>query len=189
MKPTGKMVGTVLGLAVMGLAPSWGSAQVSEIRGRVMDSETGEAVDGATVVMEGQDTAFLMVTDDRGLFGFDAVGAGDYRVQVTHLAYGEHEQYVSVEPDAVLALRILISRQAIELGALPADLTAHQLLPEVERGFPAALPIASSDQVALLIIQQRQIHTAGDTAGSEFHRSPDIDQGKSIDDQVMEIVF
>lgn len=133
MKLTAADVG-LLALTLLGMLPSMGGAQVSEIRGRVMDSETGDPVEGATVVMEGQDTAFLVVTDERGLFGFDAVGGGEYRVQVNHLSYGEHEQRVSVEPDAVLALRILISRQAIELDPLVVEALSSRELDARSRG-------------------------------------------------------
>ena len=70
--------------AIPGLSPA--GAQTSDIRGRVMDRETGAAVQDATVILEGQDTVFMMVTDLRGLFGFSEVGGGEYRVMVRHLA-------------------------------------------------------------------------------------------------------
>jgi len=123
------------------------SAQVSEIRGRVMDRQTGEAVEDATVVLEGQDTAFMAVTDRRGLFDFLGVGMGSYTVRVEHLAYGSHTQPVEVEPDATVALRIMISQEAIELDPVVVEaMTARQrdarsrgtmiqevTLPEIER--------------------------------------------------------
>ncbi len=116
------------------LLPTGAGAQVSELRGRVMDRGTGKAVEGATVVMEGQDTAFLMVTDERGLFGFQEVGGGEYQVSVSHLAYGEHLQSVTVEPDAVIALRILISQQAIELDPLLVEGLSERELAARSRG-------------------------------------------------------
>ncbi len=100
------------------LAPSDLGGQQSDIRGRVIDRETGEAVQDATVALVGPDTAFLVVTDPRGLFDFDQVRGGDYQVRVNHLAYGEHVESVTVEVDAVVALRVLISQQAIELDPL-----------------------------------------------------------------------
>ena len=91
-----------------------------------MDKGSGEAVQDATVVLEAPDTAFLVVTDRRGLFSFDQVSAGEYRVQVRHLAYGEHVEGVSVGPDVVVALRILISQQAIELDPLVVEAVSQR---------------------------------------------------------------
>lgn len=51
-----------------------------------MDRETGEAVQDAAVVLEGQDAAFMVVTDRRGRFGFDEMGSGEYQVRGRHLA-------------------------------------------------------------------------------------------------------
>jgi len=115
-------------LAVLVLAPSEASGQLSGVRGRVMDRETGQAVQDATVVLEGPDTAFLVVTDRRGLFHFDDVNGGEYRVRVSHLAYGEHIESFQLEPDAVIALRVLISLQAIQLDPLVVEaMTAREL--------------------------------------------------------------
>lgn len=109
-------------------------AQLSDIRGRVMDRETGQAVQDATVVLEGADTAFLVVTDGRGLFAFSQIGGGEYRVRVGHLAYGEHVEEVFVEPDAVLALRVLISQQAITLDPLVVEAMSERELEIRSRG-------------------------------------------------------
>lgn len=99
-----------------------------------MDRETGEAVQDAMVAMEGQDTTFLAVTDGRGLFAFPDVNGGEYQVTVRHLAYGEHVESVSVESDAVVALRILISQQAIELDPLVVEVLSERELRAKSRG-------------------------------------------------------
>lgn len=113
--------GTLGSLFLLFLVPGVASPQASDILGRVMERETGQAIEGATVVLEGQDTAFLVVTDERGLFDFQGVGGGAYQVTVSHLAYGEHTREVSLAPDAQIALRILISLQAIELDPLVVE--------------------------------------------------------------------
>lgn len=118
----------------LALSPIGSRAQVSEIRGRVMDRETGQAVQDATVVLEGRDTAFLVVTDRRGLFNFDEVNGGEYQVSVRHLAYGEHLERVVVEADAVVALRILISQQAIILDPLVVEAMSERDLQARSRG-------------------------------------------------------
>lgn len=109
-------------------------AQTSEIRGRVMDRETGEAVQDATVVLLAPDTSILVVSDNRGLFGFSEIGGGEYRVRVTHLAYGEHVQDVSVAPDVMVALRIMISQEAIELDPVVVEAMSERELDSRSRG-------------------------------------------------------
>ena len=121
-------------LLTVTLGLSSAGAQTSDIRGRVMDRETGQAVQDATVILEGQDTAFLVVTDNRGLFDFSEVNGGDYQVTVRHLAYGEHVQDVSVESDVMVALRILISQQAIELDPVVVEVMSERELQARSRG-------------------------------------------------------
>jgi hypothetical protein len=120
--------------AILILAPALASAQVSEIRGRVMDRESSEAVQDATVILEGKDTVLLVVSDRRGLFSFNEVPGGDYQVRVRHLAYGEHVEPVRLEPDAVLALRVMISVQAIELDPLVVEAMSQRERESRSRG-------------------------------------------------------
>jgi hypothetical protein len=101
--------------------PLGAEAQLSDIQGRVMDAESGSAVQDATVILEGADTVVLVLTDRRGLFSFHRVSGGTYRVRVRHLSYGEHQEEVQVEPGSLVALRILISQQAIELDPLVVE--------------------------------------------------------------------
>lgn len=96
-------------------------AQISDIRGRVMDVESGSAVRDATVILEGADTVVLVLTDSRGMFAFDQISGGTYRVRVSHLSYGEHQEEIRVEPGSTVALRILISQQAIQLDPLVVE--------------------------------------------------------------------
>jgi hypothetical protein len=123
----------LIGVASLGL-PSQCVGQLSEIRGRVMDRESGSAVREATVILEGPDTAVLVVTDNRGLFSFAEVSGGSYQVTVRHLAYGEYQEGVEVEADVVLALRIHISQQAIVLDPLVVEVISERELAARSRG-------------------------------------------------------
>lgn len=114
------------------LAPGGAGAQLSTIRGRVLDRETGEVVREATVTLEEMNR--VAVTDERGLFTFTDVEAGVLRVRVAHLAYGEHAETVDVEPDAVVALRILISQEAIELDPIVVEAMTRRELQARSRG-------------------------------------------------------
>lgn len=108
--------------------PEGGWAQASEVRGRVLDRETGRAVPDATVVLEGPNAAPAAVTDGRGLFTFEKIEGGLHRVTVTHIAYGTHSRTVVVEPDAVVALRVLIDARAIELDPLVVEALSSEEL-------------------------------------------------------------
>lgn len=127
--------GVLLFLAVATLVfPVESLGQLSQIRGRVMDRETGAVVSDATVLLEGQDTTVLAVSDGRGLFSFPSIHGGMYQVRVQHLAYGEHLESVEVESDAAVALRILISQQAIELDPLVVEALSQRELQARSRG-------------------------------------------------------
>lgn len=134
---TSRTYAPVAGLLLLLLSlagPPPARAQLSDLRGRVMDRESGQGIADATVVLEGQDTAFLAVTDSRGLFDFAQIGGGAYTVSVDHLAYGRHVQEVALEPDALVALRILISRQAIELEPVVVEAMSRRELEARSRG-------------------------------------------------------
>lgn len=127
-------ISTLLALAAPLLLPEAGWAQASELRGRVLDRESGQAVRDATVALEGPDTTLLDVTDERGLFRFSEVNGGAYRVAVTHVAYGRHTESVFVEPDALVALRVLVGAQAIELEPLVVETLSGDELERRARG-------------------------------------------------------
>jgi len=100
-----------------------------------MDRESGGAVEDAAVMLEGSDTtARVVITDRRGLFTFQEVPGGEYRVTVRHLAYGQHSESVMVEPGAVVALRVLITQQAIELDPLVVEAMTERELAARSRG-------------------------------------------------------
>jgi len=114
--------------------PEAGWGQVSDLRGRVIDRQSGQGVRDATVVLEGRDTTSIRVTDERGLFRFPAVNGGEYRVTVTHIAYGRHTESVVVEPDVVVALRVVVDAQAIELDPLVVETLSSEQLAQRSRG-------------------------------------------------------
>jgi len=99
-----------------------------------MDRESGAAVEDAAVMLVGPDTSIVVITDRRGLFTFHEVAGGEYRVTVQHLAYGEHSESVAVEAGVVVALRILITQQAIELDPLVVEAMTERELAARSRG-------------------------------------------------------
>jgi len=89
------------------------------VRGRVMDATDGQGVAEAVVgVAElGQE----VVTDPTGRFVFPNLSPGTYTMSIGHLAYGHHTQQLVVPDAPMIALRIMVSRQAIELDPIVVE--------------------------------------------------------------------
>jgi hypothetical protein len=105
-------------VAVLPLVPASGAAQETEVEtavvsGRIYDRQTQLAVEGASVTFDG--TSYAGITDENGLFRISGLPDGVYRVVVSHLAYGTHEQTMNVPAGSELAVRIAVGREAIEL--------------------------------------------------------------------------
>ncbi len=119
-------------LLLLVLVPSSLGAQSASVRGRVLDRESGRPVEGATVVLGARE--LVAVTDAQGLFRFREVRPGRWAVHITHVAYGEHVDSVEVAPGAVIALRILVSRQAVELEPVVVEALSERELQLRSRG-------------------------------------------------------
>ena len=124
----------LLAVAAVLLFADGGPAQTSELRGRVIDKASGQGVPDATVALEGRDTILIRVSDERGLFRFAGMNGGEYRVTVTHLAYGRHSESVTVDPDVLVAVRVLVDAQAIELEPLVVEALSQQEIVQRSRG-------------------------------------------------------
>ena len=111
-------LGVLAAVAVLPLVPASGAAQETEVEtavvsGRIYDRQTQLAVEGASVTFDG--TSYAVITDENGLFRISGLPDGVYRVVVSHLAYGTHEQTMNVPAGSELAVRIALGREAIEL--------------------------------------------------------------------------
>jgi len=112
--------GASTALLLVGLSTTAARAQVplegdrlATVSGRIYDRETQAAVEGAVVVLDG--TSHSAVTNRDGLFRVTDVPPGVYRVRVRHVAYGVHDRTMNVPAGSELAVRIAMSREAIEL--------------------------------------------------------------------------
>lgn len=106
--------------------------QPPTISGTVVDAQTGAAVEGAGVALarirDGVvDSARLeAVTDRAGMFQFGVVGAGDYELAVTHIAYGAFRERLTVSPDERAALRVTLSASAIVLEPIEIEVMSDE---------------------------------------------------------------
>ncbi len=128
------------------------------IEGRVVDLDTGAAVEGAAIALvrlraEVADSARAeAVTDRAGVFQFGVVASGEYEIIVDHIAYGTFDDRLTLAPGSRVALRIALSPTAIALEPITVEafrdgtrsdralgtarrrLTAEQLTPAARSG-------------------------------------------------------
>ncbi len=72
------------------------AAENGSVRGTVKDSQTGEALPGANVLLQG--TSLGAATDLNGRFVIQNVPAGSYTVRTTYVGYKESQRSIKVEP-------------------------------------------------------------------------------------------
>lgn len=121
-------------------------AQVN-ISGNVTDAETGEALFGATVILEGQTGG--TVTDLDGNFVLEGVNGGDYNLVISFAGYSE------------LTKAIQVGTSNLDLGALELSFDAVGLA-EIEviasfatdRRTPVAVSTISGEKVEALVGNQ-----------------------------------
>ena len=119
------------------------------VSGTVVAAATGAAVDGAGVALARVrggvvDSARVeTVTDGAGMFRFGGVGAGEYELTVTHLAYGTFRETLTVPPGEGVSLRVTLHEAAIvlepiEVEALSAEARRVRGLGRAQRTLTAA---------------------------------------------------
>lgn len=91
-------------------------SETGTITGRVVDEDTRRPVEDVAVRIEGSDHETL--SDERGMFSLPDVPAGEQRLLLEHLSYGEHARRVMVNEAENLTLEARISTRAIELAPL-----------------------------------------------------------------------
>jgi hypothetical protein len=88
------------------------------LTGRVIDAETRQPVEGATVFLWDDMAREATVTNEHGYFSLGSHPWGIYQIRVSHLAYANIESAVRVQGDMTEALEIEMSQQPIELDEL-----------------------------------------------------------------------
>jgi hypothetical protein len=102
------------------LALAWPAlAQPGIVAGRVEDARSGEPVAQAGIVLVGTTHSALTARD--GTFRLDRVPAGSYRLQVTHLGFGQQSIGIAVEAGQTVAVRITLTEMAIALQPITVE--------------------------------------------------------------------
>lgn len=92
------------------------SAEITgNIKGSVIDSKTGEALIGATVLIEG--TQIAVFTDIEGKFSMNKVQLGVYNLSISHIKYEKKViSGVDVKPKEVTSVNILLEEKTKQLN-------------------------------------------------------------------------
>ncbi len=88
--------------------------QTNTLRGRVVDSATGDPINEARVQLRGAQEEMRMTrgaaTDAAGTFALDSVAAGNYVITVDRDGYGNHVENITVTDRSVEPMEIKLSR-------------------------------------------------------------------------------
>lgn len=101
------------------------------IVGRITDGRSDRSVESAELALV--DDGVRKMSDGRGRFLFDALTPGIYRLRVSHLAYEDMEQVVSVPGNRTVEVNFALSADPIEVEPLVVSVVRDRRL-EV-RGF------------------------------------------------------
>jgi hypothetical protein len=100
--------------------------QLSEVRGRLVDAQTGDGVGGASVGFVG--TGFRVVSEPGGDFRFQDVRPGEYTLEAEHLAYGDRREGVNIASGAEIDLEMSLSQRPIELPPIRVEIASENLV-------------------------------------------------------------
>lgn len=109
-------------------------AQTGTIRGQVIDKETGEALIGANVVLEG--TQMGTATDNEGIFEIKNVPAGEYKVVIEYVGYKPSFTTVKLQAGEVKTLTFKLESEI---------LMGQTITVVAERAKPRETPVAFTD--------------------------------------------
>ena len=115
-----------LGLQV---APRAARAQ-GVVSGRVVESQSGEPLPGAAVVIQGTELGVL--TDSDGAFTISGVPEGARVVEARALGHRSIEQSITVSGGAATSVEFALSVRPIELGGIRVEVLRPDLAPRAE---------------------------------------------------------
>ncbi|WP_347157690.1 TonB-dependent receptor [Pontibacter chitinilyticus] len=89
------------------------------LSGRVTDAATGQALSGASVLLQGRGAG--MATNSQGEYAFQDLPAGHYTLHVHYLGYGEQQQQINLQQDTQLA--IVLNQQTLQTSEVVVQAT------------------------------------------------------------------
>lgn len=147
------------------------------VRGFVVDAQTGEALQGANVVLRRGTVVIGQATDGDGYFLVGGLDAGTYVMEASYIGYLTSTDTVRVEDDALLSVRIALDSDPAMLDEIVVESSAEssgRIDAGVQRVQPADInqipvPDVTGDLVAYLQVLPGVL-TSGDRGGQLFIR-------------------
>lgn len=104
-----------------------------ELTGQLLDRETGESISGAAVRVVG--IGIEAVTGDDGHFRLSPLPAGDYALEVEHLAYGPVSDSVTVRGGITARLALAVAPRALPVEPLVVTVSEERSIWLERTGF------------------------------------------------------
>ncbi|WP_367391731.1 outer membrane beta-barrel protein [Lewinella sp. LCG006] len=108
------------------------TAQNFPVEGRITDAANGGVLPGAHVVLVGENNSNTLatITNERGVFRFDAVSKGAYQLSVSFIGFQEIRREIIVN-DRALDLGVLSLQEGVELEEIQVT---EKVLPVIQMG-------------------------------------------------------
>jgi len=101
------------------LVPIRGAAQSAAlVRGRIVESQTGDPVAGAVVRLTGAGLDVVATTTPQGEYAFASVAGGEYRLRVLHPGYEHAELRVVLRPGSAVTLDVPLVVRPVPVAAI-----------------------------------------------------------------------
>lgn len=154
---TARRIGYTAGLVAALASP----AAAQEIRGRVVDERSRQALADAAVTLLGPDSTVLtrVPTGSDGFFTIRAPAEGRFTITIELIGYAPVSRAVSVSSGTVTVPAFVLNPQAIELDSIQANVTRRDL-DRTAVGFTRASQIAAGERLARLERQGARMITA-----------------------------
>ncbi len=137
------------GIILIALSPVviW-AGQTGKLAGKLTDAETGDALPGANVVLEG--TTLGAACDLEGYYVILNVPPGTYNLRASMMGYAPHKILdVKVSLDLTTKIDIKLSQEALEMGEV--IVVAEQ--PIVQNDLTASLQIVRSEDIVQMPVE------------------------------------
>lgn len=153
-----------LGLVLLVLAPGLAQAQVGTVQGRVTQTNTGDPIPGANVVLEG--TQIGTATDPNGSYRFNAP-AGSYTLVVSAIGFKRTTQPITIRAGETVTANITVEEDVLRLD----DLVVTGYSTQERRNLSTSITSVSGDDIRSLPVMTTDAALQGRAAGVTVLRS------------------
>ncbi|MEL6651169.1 MAG: TonB-dependent receptor [Bacteroidota bacterium] len=159
-------------------------ARFGQLKGRITDAQSGQALIGAYISLDSLQKGAL--SDESGYFYLHNLPEGEHQLYVSYLGYEKQKQVVQVIAGEEIAIEVALAESAIDLESVKISAASSSNPIRFIQALDLRLRPIRSSQEALravpgLIIAQ---HAGGGKAEQIFLRGFDIDHGTDLQIEV-----